>query len=787
MLLKWRIKMDNNEMKQYVVAAAKKDNKAMEILYKELYTDVVYICRSLNLNEEDANDVAQETFIKAFSQLDKLEDKGKFKQWVFRIANNKCLDLLRHNKVIQFDSIDAEESTFELPDKSKSADEIVMEKETSQLLMSIIEKLPIEQRTTVFLFFYQDYSVKEIAQMYGCSENTVRSRLNYAKKFMAKEIDKLDTDKKNRCLVLLPFIYMVFANQRQAFACEIPNCVSVVSAVMSGKEVAANVGTASAQGTATDVGTASAQGTMTNAGATFSQNVAVNAETMGAKSVVGGSATTKVVAGGASMAGKSVLVKIIIGIICAAVVAGAVIVGTGVFGDSGKDSKRDKTQNEESLKGGDTSDKEDGVHNEDADSDKETSKADEVIAKVRNKAAEIKKFTVVGEIGYSDFDARFVDVENGVFEDVGTWYGYGYNGFTDTDGKSYMYYMDCGNGTDASGACGKKELSISIGSYPDVINSFLDEVETAGADIKEDKNGRTIIYADLDMRKLDVIFEYLGEVESVKDIEGNTTVEVCLYEDYTIREITVLNETVLKGYEESLDEKQISAMISTIGAGGKLEFTYELDEVEAPYVSDEFEQLMIPGTISAVFRDYPAQYTINMGTSWDFITYSFPEMYNEAMRIEGKKNGYKVKVFFIDETDYEDRKIYSKEELEALINGASHSMSAVFMEYKNADIELTWITINGMEMVYDSSSPSWSLSEPAMGTLAVVKCVVGDEERALCILVEDPEADQYADVDTSKESRQATLEEIVSDITVKKIERPRMDREEVKEIAESVI
>ena len=144
-------------------------------------------------------------------------------------------------------------------------------------------------------------------------------------------------------------------------------------------------------------------------------------------------------------------------------------------------------------------------------------------------------------------------------------------------------------------------------------------------------------------------------------------------------------------------------------------------------------------------------------------------------------------MFFIDETDYEDRKIYSKEELETLINGASHSMSAVFMEYKNADIELTWTTINGIEMAYDSSSPSWSLSEPAMGTLAVVKCVVGDEERALCILVEDPEADQYADVDASKESRQATLEEIVSDIKVEKIERPRMDREEVKGIAESVI
>lgn len=741
--------MDKNEMKQYVVAAAAKDNKAMEILYRELYTDVVYICRSLNLNEEDAKDVAQETFIKAFSQLDKLEDKGKFKQWLFRIANNKSLDLLRHNKVIQFDSIDDEGTSLEVPDKSKSMDEIIIENETGKLLMSIIEQLPVEQRTTVFLFYYQDYSVKEIAQMYGCSENTVRSRLNYAKKYMVKEIEKLDSDKKNRCLVLLPFIYMVFANQRQAFACEIPNCVHVVSAVMA----SANVG-----------------GTATGA-------------QKGVANVAGGnsvSAATKVAVGGASMAGKSGLLKLVIGIICAAVVTGAIIVGTGILDDSGKGSKKDKTQREE------TSGKEDSDSEYDDQLNGEASEAKNVIDNVRKKTPEIKKFTVVGEVGHSDFDARFIDVENGVFEDVGTWYGYGYNGVTEADGKTYMYYKDAGNGTDVAGAYGKKALQTNVGSYVDVINTLLDEIEAAGAGIKEDKKGRTIIYADLDMRKLDVIFDYLGEAERVKDFQGNTTVEVGLYEDYSIRDIVVLNEELVNEYKETYSEDQFDSVINQVGAGGKLEFTYDLEGVDAPYVSDEFEQLTVPGTISAVFRDYPAQYTINMGTSWDWITYSFPEMYNEVMEIEGQKNGFEVKVFFVEETDYVDRKVYSKEELETMINGASHSMSAVFNEYKNEDIELTWTTVNGLEMCYDNS-PSCSVGVSAMGTLAVVKCGVGDEERALCILIEDRGADIFAEVDASKEAREATLEEIVSAITVKKIERPRMDREEVKEIAESVM
>lgn len=744
--------MNNNEMKEYAIAAAKKDNQAMEILYKELYTDVVYICRSLNLNEEDAKDVAQETFIKAFSQLDKLEDKGKFKQWLFRIANNKCLDLLRHNKVIQFDSIETEDFNMEIPDKSKSTDDVVIEKETSQLLLSIIEKLPVEQRTTVFLFYYQDYSVKEIAVMYGCSENTVRSRLNYAKKFMVKEIDKLDTDKKNRCLVLLPFIYMVFANQRQAFACEIPNCVSVVSAVMAGAETTGPVATG-------------AQSTVAGVSATSTQSAVTGT---GAKSALGG----------ASMTGKSGLIKIIIGIICAALVAGAVIVGAGILGNNEEDSKKGKNKNESSVdsdKGEDTVDK-----NEEKDNNAGSLKD------ARNKLSDITLMTVAGYVGYEELNARFIDVKSGVFEDVGTWYGYGKYGLTDTDSRMYMYSFNAGGEEGkVEGVFRKAEYRIDNKNYEETMNALFDEMENAGVTTKQNEDGEIVISANLDMRNVDVIFDYFGVMEDINEIEGEATVEVTLYEDFSIKVIEVINKKMLESYKESYIEGQLDAVLDQIGAGAKLEFAYNFDGIEPPFVSDEFEQLTVPGTISALYRDYPAQYTINMGNSWDWIAYRGPEMYSEKMGIDGAKNGFAVQIFFIDETDYEDRKMYSKEEIETLVNGASYSMSDVFSYYKNEDIVLTWTTINGMEMCYDDSSESKAF-DSAMGTLAVVKCAVGDEERAVCILIEDKNPDTSSDVDTTKDARKATLEEIVSAMTVKKIERPRIDREDVKGIAESV-
>ena len=225
--------MITNELVNIVNAAAMKDNVAMETLYKMYYPDVLFVCQKYSLNSEDANDIAQETFITAFSDLTKLQDAEKFKSWVCRIASNKCLDFLKHNKLITFDSIDDTDNVLEIPDKSKGAEEVYVEKEVGDILISIIEKLPVEQRVTVFMFYYEDYSVKEIAEMYGCSENTVRSRLNYAKKFMQNEVEKLeDNGVKLRCVGILPFLFAIFMSERNAFACEIPSSTGVISEVM---------------------------------------------------------------------------------------------------------------------------------------------------------------------------------------------------------------------------------------------------------------------------------------------------------------------------------------------------------------------------------------------------------------------------------------------------------------------------------------------------------------------------------------------------------------------------
>ena len=94
--------MTNIELKKLVERAKKKDNNAMEALYKEYYKDVLYVCSRYNMNPQDAEDITQDSFVTAFSSLSSLEDEEKFGSWISRIASNKCLNLLNEIMYLQW-------------------------------------------------------------------------------------------------------------------------------------------------------------------------------------------------------------------------------------------------------------------------------------------------------------------------------------------------------------------------------------------------------------------------------------------------------------------------------------------------------------------------------------------------------------------------------------------------------------------------------------------------------------------------------------------------------------
>ena len=152
--------------------------------YRERIYGVVY---NLTSNREDAADLTQETFIKAFQAIARFQGTSSFFSWLYRIAINATLSHLRRHKLRRFFSLEKmveEDHSTEViqsmavaPDSDKQA----LVKDLQEILNEAFQKLSFKHRTVVTLFEIDQLSHQEIAEIMDCSVGTVRSRLHYAK------------------------------------------------------------------------------------------------------------------------------------------------------------------------------------------------------------------------------------------------------------------------------------------------------------------------------------------------------------------------------------------------------------------------------------------------------------------------------------------------------------------------------------------------------------------------------------------------------------------------------
>jgi RNA polymerase sigma-70 factor (ECF subfamily) len=163
------------------------DTAAFDLLvrnYRERLFGVVY---NLTSNREDAADLTQEAFIKAFRSIGRFQGNASFFTWLYRIAVNTTLSYLkktRRKRFFSFEKLDDEATKAEIVEhftSGNSADRATVTSELQEKLNEAIQKLSLKHRTVIVLFEIEGLSHTEIAEIIGCSEGTVRSRLHYAK------------------------------------------------------------------------------------------------------------------------------------------------------------------------------------------------------------------------------------------------------------------------------------------------------------------------------------------------------------------------------------------------------------------------------------------------------------------------------------------------------------------------------------------------------------------------------------------------------------------------------
>jgi RNA polymerase sigma-70 factor (ECF subfamily) len=130
--------------------------------------------------EEDARDVAQETFLRAFRALSGFKGQAKFSSWLYRITLNLCRDWIRRERrtpiALAPEGIDLVELAGEAVD-TVSVDELVSRRELSRAVAKAMAQLPDEQRTAIILKEYHGLTFQEIADLLDCPLSTVKTRL----------------------------------------------------------------------------------------------------------------------------------------------------------------------------------------------------------------------------------------------------------------------------------------------------------------------------------------------------------------------------------------------------------------------------------------------------------------------------------------------------------------------------------------------------------------------------------------------------------------------------------
>lgn len=150
------------------------EREAFDRLVERYQRDIYRLCYRYVNNHEDANDMAQEAFLKAYKAIGRFRGDSSFSTWLYRIAVNTCLNFRAARKP------EAEELPEALPDPGAGAGAALESEEQARLVRNAVSRLPEKQRATLILKVFHDLTHEEVAGVLGSTVGTVKANLFHA-------------------------------------------------------------------------------------------------------------------------------------------------------------------------------------------------------------------------------------------------------------------------------------------------------------------------------------------------------------------------------------------------------------------------------------------------------------------------------------------------------------------------------------------------------------------------------------------------------------------------------
>jgi RNA polymerase sigma-70 factor (ECF subfamily) len=176
---------------QSLVAAETREDtrRAFQAKMDSIRTELYNFAYRLTGTREDAEDLLQESYFKAYKYFHQLRDRSKFKEWIFQITANQFRNTLKRKKREQVYFVDEFEEAGLVPQQQIDDPDIRAERrDQSDRVKSAIADLDPKMREALVLFELQGFSIEETARILQISPGTVKSRLHYARKRLKTEL-----------------------------------------------------------------------------------------------------------------------------------------------------------------------------------------------------------------------------------------------------------------------------------------------------------------------------------------------------------------------------------------------------------------------------------------------------------------------------------------------------------------------------------------------------------------------------------------------------------------------
>lgn len=198
------------ETGRLALRAASGEQKAFDELYAATIETAYYTATLVLTSQEDIADALQISYMKAFAHIGELEHPESFEKWLKKIVINECRNYLRDNGKHIFSTVYIGGSYDDVEGSDLTVD-IAGNEELRRTLDEILSSLPEKQRVCVNLFYYEKYSVAEIAALLGISEGTVKSRLHYGRRTLERKYKRSSEGKRFYGVAVVPAVATLLA------------------------------------------------------------------------------------------------------------------------------------------------------------------------------------------------------------------------------------------------------------------------------------------------------------------------------------------------------------------------------------------------------------------------------------------------------------------------------------------------------------------------------------------------------------------------------------------------